>query len=147
MNDKGYPDFDNSNKVDKNNIIMYSQDNYKENTELNKLLLHSSKCSTKESSNLIWTSNISQGKPEFIIINKSKNLAIINEKYKYFIKYYNSIKRYMKRINNKELINQMNIKVRNAFEKDKYEVKDLIIYLANTFEVYVDICFWIVEKN
>lgn len=79
VNDKGYPDPANSNKVDKNNIIMYSQDNYKENAELNKLLLHSSKCSTKESRNLIWTSNASQGKPEFIIINKSTNLAIVIE--------------------------------------------------------------------
>lgn len=65
-------------KADSNNLIVYEQDSYKVNSELNKLLKHSSKCSasTKE---LLWTENAEYGKPEFVIINTHNNLAIVIE--------------------------------------------------------------------
>lgn len=84
VNEKGYPDPANCDKVDSNNLIMYAQDDYKKNVELyNKvgtgLLNHSSKCADKNIWNDIWTDKVMEGKPEFIIINTVTNLAIVIE--------------------------------------------------------------------
>ncbi|MGL5755423.1 MAG: hypothetical protein ACRCYC_08875 [Paraclostridium sp.] len=85
---------------------------------------------------------------QFAIIIGTHPRSIPNEQYKNFVKYYNSIKRYMKKINNNtDLIDKMDNKVRNAFKQDKYEVKNFTMYVGNAFEVDVDICFWIVEKK
>lgn len=85
---------------------------------------------------------------QFAIIIGTHPRSIPNEQYKNFVKYYNSIKRYMKKINNNiDLIDKMDNKVRNAFKQDKYEVKNLTMYAGNAFEVDVDVCFWIVEKK
>lgn len=45
------------------------------------------------------------------------------------------------------LIEKKDRKIRSVFEKDKYEIKDIIINSGNAFGVDVDICFWIVEKK
>lgn len=79
VNDKGYPDPANCKKADKNGLIMYSQDNYKNNDELKHLLQHSSKCSSRDARPNLWTDNADYGKPEFIIINQKTNLAIVIE--------------------------------------------------------------------
>lgn len=83
VNEKGYPDPANSDKADKNGLIMYAQDDYKKNIELfNKtdgLLNHSSKCAEKTIQRKIWTNNVNEGIPEFIIINNNSNLAIVIE--------------------------------------------------------------------
>ncbi|MBW4862695.1 MAG: hypothetical protein KZY55_08130 [Paeniclostridium sp.] len=85
---------------------------------------------------------------QFAIIIGTHPRDIPNEKYKHFVKYYSSIKRYMKKINNNRvLIDKMDNKVRNAFERDKYNVKNIIMYAGNAFGVDVDICFWVVEKK
>ena len=79
VNEKGYPDPANCDGPDSNNMIMYAQDDYKKNEELDNLLLHSSKCSDKEIRDIIWTDKATFGKPEFIIINTTTNLAIVIE--------------------------------------------------------------------
>ena len=85
---------------------------------------------------------------QFAIVIGTHPRSIPSEQYKDFVKYYNSIKRYMKKINNNTvLIDKMDNKLRNAFKQDKYEVKSLTIYAGNAFEVDVDICFWIIEKK
>lgn len=85
---------------------------------------------------------------QFAIVIGTHPRYIPSEQYKDFVKYYNSIKRCMKKINNNTvLIDKMDNKLRNAFKQDKYEVKSLTIYAGNAFEVDVDICFWIIEKK
>ena len=85
---------------------------------------------------------------QFAIIIGTHPRTIPSEKYKDFVKYYNSIKRYMKKISrDRILIEKMDRKIRSAFEKDKYEIKDIIVNAGNAFGVDVDICFWIVEKK
>jgi len=85
---------------------------------------------------------------QFAIVIGTHPRSIPSEQYKDFVKYYNSIKRCMKKINNNTvLIDKMDNKLRNAFKQDKYEVKSLTIYAGNAFEVDVDICFWIIEKK
>ena len=85
---------------------------------------------------------------QFAIIIGTHPRDIPNEKYKHFVKYYNSIKRYMKKISNdRVLIDKMDRKIRSAFEKDKYEVRDTIMNAGSAFGVDVDICFWIIEKK
>lgn len=85
---------------------------------------------------------------QFAMIIGAHPRATPNEKYKDFVKYYSSMKRYMKKINNNTiLIGKMDNKIRNAFKPDRYEVKNLIMYAGNAFEVDVDICFWIMEKK
>ena len=85
---------------------------------------------------------------QFAIVIGTHPRSITSEQYKDFVKYYNSIKRCMKKINNNTvLIDKMDNKLRNAFKQDKYEVKSLTIYAGNAFEVDVDICFWIIEKK
>ena len=85
---------------------------------------------------------------QFAIVIVTHPRSITSEQYKDFVKYYNSIKRCMKKINNNTvLIDKMDNKLRNAFKQDKYEVKSLTIYAGNAFEVDVDICFWIIEKK
>lgn len=64
---------------DENNIIVYEQDSYKTNTELNDLLKHSSKCNSKNTKEKLWTQEADYGKPEFTIINTNNNLAIVIE--------------------------------------------------------------------
>ena len=64
---------------DENHIIVYEQDSYKTNSELKKLLQHSSKCSGKDAKEKIWTDEADFGKPEFVIINTNDNLAIVIE--------------------------------------------------------------------
>ena len=82
---------------------------------------------------------------QFAIVIGTHPRSIPSEQYKDFVKYYNSIKRCMKKINNNTvLIDKMDNKLRNAFKQDKYEVKSLTIYAGNAFEVDVDICFWII---
>lgn len=76
---KGYPDPSCSDKFDDNGLVMYAQDQYKKNAELYQkngsgLMNHSSKKSEK-----IWTENANDGKPEFIILSKNSNLAIVIE--------------------------------------------------------------------
>ena len=54
----------------------------------------------------------------------------------------------MKKVStDKVLIEIMDKKLRNAFEKDKYEVRDIIMNVGNVFGVDVDICFWIIQKK
>ena len=85
---------------------------------------------------------------QFAIVIGTHPRSIPSEQYKDFVKYYNSIKRCMKKINNNTvLIDKMDNKLRNAFKQDQYEVKSLTIYAGNAFEVDVDICFWIIEKK
>ena len=85
---------------------------------------------------------------QFAIVIGTHPRSIPSEQYKDFVKYYNSIKRCMKKINNNTvLIDKMDNKLRNAFKQDKYEVKSLTIYAGNAFEVDVDICFWTIEKK
>lgn len=85
---------------------------------------------------------------QFAIVIGTHPRSLPSEKYKNFVKYYNSIKRYMKKISSdRVLIDIMDRKLRSAFEKDKYEVKDIIINAGNAFGVDVDICFWIIEKK
>ena len=85
---------------------------------------------------------------QFAIIIATHPKEIPSEKYKDFIKYYNSIKRYMKKVSNDEvLIDKMDDKIRSNFTNDKYEVRSIIVNAGNAFEVDVDICFWIVEKK
>lgn len=85
---------------------------------------------------------------QFSIIIGTHPKDVPSEKYKDFVKYYNSIKRYMKKVStDKVLIDKMDKKIRNAFEKDKYEVRDIIMNAGNAFGVDVDICFWIIEKK
>lgn len=67
-----------STKEDENNIIVYEQDSYKVNSELNKLLINSSKCKSS-SKEILWTNKADYGKPEFVIINTHDNLAIVIE--------------------------------------------------------------------
>lgn len=76
---KGYPDPSNSDDYDSNGLIMYAQDQYKNNEELYKktgegLMNHSSKRGEN-----IWTKKAKEGKPEFLIISKNSNLAIVIE--------------------------------------------------------------------
>ena len=52
---------------DKNHLIVYEQDSYKQNSELLELFRHASKCNTNP--DILWTDNADFGKPEFIIIN------------------------------------------------------------------------------
>ena len=85
---------------------------------------------------------------QFAIIIGTHPKNVPNENYKDFVKYYNSIKRYMKKVStDKVLIEIMDKKLRNAFEKDKYEVRDIIMNVGNVFGVDVDICFWIIQKK
>lgn len=85
---------------------------------------------------------------QFAIVIGTHPRSLPSEKYKDFVKYYNSIKRYMKKISSdRVLIDKMDRKLRSAFEKDEYEVKDIIINAGNAFGVDVDICFWIIEKK
>lgn len=86
VEEKGYPDPANCSKADENGLIMYAQDDYKDknkelyNSETKKgLMAHSSKCSEKKNNKKIWTDEASEGKPEFIIINTKKSLAIVIE--------------------------------------------------------------------
>lgn len=84
VNEKGYPDPANSDIYDENNLIMYAQDDYKRNNVLfnnigTGLLNHSSKCAEKNIQNKIWTDDVTEGKPEFIILNRKTNLAIVIE--------------------------------------------------------------------
>jgi len=76
--EKGYPDPANCKKRDSNNMIVYAQDDYKKNDELKELLKNSSKSNGKVS-NKLWTDEADYGKPEFVIINTSTNLAIVIE--------------------------------------------------------------------
>ena len=85
---------------------------------------------------------------QFAIIIGTHPRDIPSEEYKDFVKYYNSIKRYMKKVStDKVFIDKMDRKIRNAFEKDEYEVRDTMMNAGNAFGVDVDICFWIVEKK
>lgn len=85
---------------------------------------------------------------QFAIMIGTHPREIPNEKYEDFVKYYSSMKRCMKQISNdKVLIDKMDRKIRSAFEKDKYEVRDTIMNAGNVFGVDVDICFWIIEKK
>lgn len=76
---KDYPDPSYSDNYDENGLVMYAQDQYKKNPELyqkngNGLMNHSSKNSKN-----IWTDKANDGKPEFIILSKKTNLAIVIE--------------------------------------------------------------------
>lgn len=76
---KGYPDPSSSDNYDENGLVVYAQDQYKINPELYQksgggLMNHSSKKSER-----IWTEKASDGKPEFIILSKNSNLAIVIE--------------------------------------------------------------------
>ncbi|MDK2564508.1 hypothetical protein QOZ84_13255 [Romboutsia sedimentorum] len=71
---------------------------------------------------------------QFTIIIGTHLRTIPKEKYKDFVKYYNSIKRYMKKISrDRILIDKMDRKVRSDFEKDRYKVKDIIMNVCNAF--------------
>ena len=76
---KGYPDPSCCDKYDENGLVVYAQDQYKLNPELYQkggggLMNHSSK-----KSKYIWTEKANDGKPEFIILSKNSNLAIVIE--------------------------------------------------------------------
>lgn len=76
---KGYPDPSHCENYDKNGIVVYAQDQYKINAELYQkggggLMNHSSKKSEN-----IWTDKAKEGKPEFLILNRNSNLAIVIE--------------------------------------------------------------------
>lgn len=75
---KGYPDPANC-KKNIGDLIVYAQDDYKNNSELSELLAHSSKCNRKDTKEYLWTENASSGTPEFLIINRQSNLAIVIE--------------------------------------------------------------------
>lgn len=85
VNEKSYPEPADCLKFDENNLVVYAQDDYKNNLELfnvstkQGLLAHSSKCAEKSLQEKIWTDEVSEGKPEFIIINSTTNLAIVIE--------------------------------------------------------------------
>ncbi len=83
VNEKSYPEPADCLKFDENNLVVYAQDDYKNNLELfnvstkQGLLAHSSKCAEKSLQEKIWTDEVSEGRPEFVIINSSTNLAIV----------------------------------------------------------------------
>lgn len=86
VTEKGYPDPANCDNYDENNLLMYAQDEYKKNIILfsngknsDGLLNHSSKCAEKSIQSKIWTDEVNEGRPEFIILNKNTNLAIVIE--------------------------------------------------------------------
>ena len=79
VEEKGYPDPSNCENYDKNGLVLYAQDQYKINEELFKkngdgLMNHSSKKSEN-----IWTDQAKDGKPEFMILSRNENLAIVIE--------------------------------------------------------------------
>lgn len=85
---------------------------------------------------------------QFAIVIGTHPKSLPNEKYKDVVKYYNSIKRYMKKVSSHSiLIDKMDIKLRSVFTNNEYEIKDIIINAGNTFGVDVDICFWIIKKK
>lgn len=145
--EKGYPDPADSNKVDNNNMIMYSQDDYKKNEELEKLLKHSSK-----NSKFLWTDKSDYGKPEFIIINTENDLAIVIE-CKPPSKINNHISNYLK--DNNELVQKSTIISKYAvdgalhyakFLSKKYNVIAIgISGIHNSEELQVSTYYW--EKN
>lgn len=75
----GYPDPADCDKYDGNGLVMYAQDEYKKNVELESLLRFASKCSSRESRDKLWTESADYGKPEFVILNNQYNLAIVIE--------------------------------------------------------------------
>lgn len=85
VEEKSYPDPSNCNSADENHLIVYAQDDYKQNSELFDintkcgLLAHSSKCADKAVQEKIWTDDVNEGKPEFVILNTQTNLAIVIE--------------------------------------------------------------------
>jgi hypothetical protein len=74
-----YPDPADFKKANKDGLRMYAQDDYKDNPELAELLAHASKCAKKALKDKIWTDAADAGRPEFLIINDKKNLAIVIE--------------------------------------------------------------------
>ncbi|MGD2198751.1 HsdM family class I SAM-dependent methyltransferase [Lysinibacillus fusiformis] len=76
---KGYPDPADSIRQSRNNLIVFAQDDFKVNEELNALLRNGSKSASKNVSMNLWTDKADYGKPEFIIVNKEANLAIVIE--------------------------------------------------------------------
>jgi len=85
VEEKSYPDPLNCSKADENHLILYAQDDYKLNPELFDvntkcgLFAHSSKCADKAIHEKIWTDEVNEGKPEFVILNNQTNLAIVIE--------------------------------------------------------------------
>lgn len=85
VDEKSFPDPAICSKPDENGLVMYAQDDYKQNLELfnsltkEGLLAHSSKCAEKVLREKIWTNDANEGKPEFIIISSNSNLAIVIE--------------------------------------------------------------------
>ncbi len=79
VDDLGYPNPADFKKANKKGLRMYEQEDYKSNPELADLLLHASKCSRKDAASKIWTDKADIGRPEFLIINDHKNLAIVIE--------------------------------------------------------------------
>lgn len=60
-----------------NHLIVYEQDSYKHNLELDNIFRHASKCSS--SPETLWQESADYGKPEFVIINTHSNLALVIE--------------------------------------------------------------------
>lgn len=60
-----------------NHLIVYEQDSYKHNLELDNIFRHASKCSS--SPEMLWQESADYGKPEFVIINTHNNLALVIE--------------------------------------------------------------------
>ncbi|MGG7148958.1 hypothetical protein ACQPVA_19385 [Clostridium butyricum] len=70
-----------------------------------------------------------------------------NKCYKDYVKYYGSIKRYINQVDKPEyLIKTMDLKIRNSFESDKYDVAHYVANVGNAFGIDVDICFWVILK-
>ncbi|WP_455537809.1 hypothetical protein [Terrisporobacter sp.] len=68
--------------------------------------------------------------------------------YKDYIKYYSSIKRYINQVDKPDyLIDIMDLKIRNSFESDKYDVEHYVANVGKAFGIDVDICFWVILKN
>lgn len=79
VNNLDYPDPADFKKADKIGLRMYAQDDYKTNPELAELLAHASKCASRDTKEKIWTDLADAGRPEYLIINDNKNLAIVIE--------------------------------------------------------------------
>lgn len=109
---------------DSNGIIVYEQDSYKANDDLADLLKHGSKCSGKNEQ--LWTDEADYGKPEFVILNTFKNIAIVIE---------------CKQKNNKlvsKSVNEKNILTKDAKTISNYAVDGALHYakyLSSLFTV------------
>lgn len=79
VDELGYPDPADCGGYDGNGLVMYAQDDYKKNMELENLLKYASKCYSSEARDKLWTASADYGRPEFVIVNNQSNLAIVIE--------------------------------------------------------------------